>query len=155
MSKKILTLCIINQQDRILLGMKKRGFGRGRWNGFGGKAKEGEVVEEAVKREVEEEVGVIVKGIEKVGVIEYEFSGNPEILEVHIFKTNEFIGEPKESEEMKPRWFNIKEIPFQEMWPSDKYWFPLYLEGKKFKGKFFHKDLDNIIKYDLQEVEMI
>jgi hypothetical protein len=35
--KKILTLTIIYQHPRVLLGMKKRGFGAGRWNGFGGK----------------------------------------------------------------------------------------------------------------------
>mgnify|MGYP001560708223 FL=1 len=32
-----MTLCIIHQHSKILLGMKKRGFGAGRWNGFGGK----------------------------------------------------------------------------------------------------------------------
>lgn len=153
--KKILSLCIIYHYPEILLGMKKRGFGMGRWNGFGGKLIEGEAIEETVKREVKEEVGIAVSGIEKVGVIEYEFCGNPEILEVHVFKANEFVGEPKESEEMKPKWFNVKEIPFQEMWPSDKYWLPLLLEGKKFKGKFFHEDLDNILKHELKEVEAI
>jgi hypothetical protein len=56
---------------------------------------------------------------------------------------------------MKPRWFGIKEIPFQEMWPSDRYWFPLLLGGKKFKGKFIHKDLDNILEYELKETDLI
>ena len=153
--KKILTLCIIYRHPEVLLGMKKRGFGQGRWNGFGGKLIEGEDIEETVKREVKEEVGLAVNNIEKVGIIEYEFRGNPEILEVHLFKTDKFIGEPKESEEMKPRWFGIKEIPFQEMWPSDRYWFPLLLGGKKFKGKFIHKDLDNILEYELKETDLI
>jgi hypothetical protein len=34
--KKILTLCIPIKNNKVLLGMKKRGFGVGRWNGFGG-----------------------------------------------------------------------------------------------------------------------
>ena len=55
--KKILTLCVIYQHPRVLLGMKKRGFGKGRWNGFGGKVKEGETIEEATKRETLEEAG--------------------------------------------------------------------------------------------------
>ncbi len=40
--KKVLTLVYILKDDQILLGMKKRGFGVGKWNGFGGKVKLGE-----------------------------------------------------------------------------------------------------------------
>jgi len=36
-SKKVLTLVFLRRPGQILLGMKKRGFGQGRWNGFGGK----------------------------------------------------------------------------------------------------------------------
>ena len=35
--RKVSTLVIIVEPSRILLGMKKRGFGVGKWNGFGGK----------------------------------------------------------------------------------------------------------------------
>ena len=45
MNKKIMTLCCIYNNGRILLGMKKRGFGAGRWNGFGGKVHDGETIE--------------------------------------------------------------------------------------------------------------
>ena len=31
------TLCFLLAGERILLGMKKRGLGVGKWNGFGGK----------------------------------------------------------------------------------------------------------------------
>ena len=34
---KLLTLLFVLEPSRVLLGMKKRGFGMGRWNGFGGK----------------------------------------------------------------------------------------------------------------------
>lgn len=34
---KLLTLVLVRQQNRILLGKKKRGFGEGYHNGFGGK----------------------------------------------------------------------------------------------------------------------
>ena len=56
--KMILTLCVIHKDHKILLGMKKRGFGAGRWNGFGGKLKERETIEEALRRETKEEAGV-------------------------------------------------------------------------------------------------
>jgi len=28
---------LFNDRDEVLLGFKKRGFGQGKWNGFGGK----------------------------------------------------------------------------------------------------------------------
>ena len=33
---KILTLLMVVQDGKVLLGYKKRGFGEGMWNGFGG-----------------------------------------------------------------------------------------------------------------------
>lgn len=153
--KKLLTLCIIHRHPRILLGMKKRGFGVGKWNGFGGKVSDGETVEDAAKRETQEEAGIKVKNLDRVGIIDFEFKGNPEISQVHIFKSNGFSGRPIESEEMKPRWFRIDEIPFREMWPDEMYWIPLLLSGKKFKGKFLFGKSDVILEKNLIEVREI
>ena len=134
--KKQLTLCIVTKDEKILLGMKKRGFGAGRWNGFGGKVEIGEEIEEAAKRELEEESGIVPDGIRKVGVIDFEFQNDSKILEVHIFHTDVFSGEPIETEEMRPQWFSKDVIPFNEMWSDDIHWLPILLKGKKFKGKF-------------------
>jgi 8-oxo-dGTP diphosphatase/2-hydroxy-dATP diphosphatase len=149
-TKKVLTLCLIHQHPKVLLGMKKRGFGAGRWNGFGGKVQQGESIEEAAKREVLEETGIKVGELEKRGVIDFEFEGNTEILEVHIFRAKDFSGDPQESEEMKPAWYHVDEIPFDSMWPDDKHWMPLFLAGKKFKGKFLFGKNDTILEHDLK-----
>lgn len=156
-SKKILTLCLVQQGDKVLLGMKKKGFGAGRWNGFGGKVEAGETVEDAVKREVKEEADIAVSKIEKMGVIDFEFQGDPQILEVHVFKAENFAGEPKETEEMRPAWYDIDKIPFDSMWPDDKFWLPLFLENKKFTGRFLFKGDDSahntqILEHSLQIV---
>jgi len=159
--KKLLTLCIVHQHPRILLGMKKRGFAVGRWNGFGGKVEENETIEEAARREIKEEAGIDVNDAKKIGIIEFSFQNDPKVLEVHIFKSEDFIGEPSESEEMNPKWFHVDEIPFNEMWPDDVHWMPLFLEGKKFKGKFLFdrpSDKDHrsrILERELQEVDDI
>ncbi len=150
--KKLLTLCIVRQNDRVLLGMKKRGFGQGRFNGFGGKVHEGETIETAARREITEEAGIEVINLEKLGIIKFEFEGSPEILEVHIFCSDEFIGNPTESEEMEPQWFNVDEIPFEKMWPDDIHWFPLFLSKKKFVGKFLFGKEDSILNMTLREV---
>ena len=135
-----MTLCTVHRHPRVLLGMKKRGFGAGRWNGFGGKVKGGETIEEAARREVLEETGMEIVSMEKAGILEFEFENDPVVLEVHIFKIEDYEGEPVETEEMRPQWFMIDEIPFKQMWSDDPYWFPLFLKGRKFKGR---------IKFDL------
>ncbi|MDP2629665.1 MAG: 8-oxo-dGTP diphosphatase [Candidatus Harrisonbacteria bacterium] len=153
--KKQLTLTIIHQHPKILLGMKKRGFGAGRWNGFGGKVNPEESIEDGARRELHEEAGVEVSQLEKIGIINFSFQDKEEVLEVHIFRSEDFSGEPRESEEMKPEWFHVDEIPFAQMWPDDIHWIPLFLERKKFKGRFLFGEADAILEQELKEVEEV
>ena len=57
---KLLSLVfVLNKTGRcVLLGLKKRGFGEGRWNGFGGKLEAGETMEQCAARELCEESGL-------------------------------------------------------------------------------------------------
>jgi hypothetical protein len=50
--KRLYTLVFVRQPGRVLLGMKKRGFGQGKWNGFGGKVEPNEEVTTAAVREL-------------------------------------------------------------------------------------------------------
>lgn len=156
--KKLLTLCIIYKDDKILLGMKKRGLGTGRWNGFGGHIKKGESIEESVTREISEETGLSVKNLKKMGIIIFEFQDGHQNLEVHIFRSKDFEGRVTESEEMRPEWFDASKLPLKDMWPADTYWLPILLRGKKFEGKFIYdhpstsNNASNIIEKALREV---
>ncbi len=154
-SRKILTLCLVKNNDQILLGLKKRGFGEGRWNGFGGKLEQGESIEDAAIREMFEESNIKLLSLEKIGQLDFEFYDNlGNILEVHLFVSEDFEGDPVETEEMLPKWFHISEIPLNEMWPDDRYWFPLFLENKKFKGRFLFGENDVILEKELEEVDI-
>lgn len=134
--KKQLTLCMICKDNKVLLGMKKRGFGAGRWNGFGGKLMEGETIEQAAIREMKEEVGIDANEMPKIGILTFSFDSDPGTeLEVHVFKIRDFNGEPSESEEMRPEWFAEDSIPFEQMWSSDVLWFPYLLNDKPFRGR--------------------
>ncbi len=148
--KKILTLGYLLKENEICLGMKKRGFGEGNWNGFGGKVEEGESIEQGIIREIKEESGVVVaeSDLEKVAVVEFFFKDGKH-LEVHTFFIRRWEGEPRETEEMKPSWFTYKDIPYQKMWADDEYWMPRAFAGEKLQGKvWFTEDGTTIEKMD-------
>jgi 8-oxo-dGTP diphosphatase / 2-hydroxy-dATP diphosphatase len=158
--KKILTLVLVNRGENLLLGMKKRGFGEGRWNGFGGKVEAGETILQAARRELKEEVGIEAGELSKVAILTFSFSSDETlVLEVHVFRADTFTGEPVETEEMKPQWFPYESVPYDDMWPDDTYWLPKVLENKLVEG-LFHFDapaspthLTTILSYQVSEVE--
>lgn len=148
------TLCFLLRDDEILLGMKKRGFGEGKYNGFGGKVKPGETIEEATLRELYEESGVKADSsdLEKVAEFDFFFPTVEKDWDqvVHVFFIRNWQGEPQESEEMKPIWINKDKLPFNKMWADDFHWFPRVLSGKKVKGKFSF-DKDKILEMFMEE----
>lgn len=151
---KIATIMLLIKKDKVLLAMKKRGFGVGKWNGTGGKVKDGESIADAAIRETIEEINVTPLNINKVAVFKYYFPLNNNFgLEVHAFTTSEWTGTPLESEEMRPKWFNIKDVPYNEMWWDDKYWMPLVFSGKLVKGSFMFGENDALEDYYLDEVK--
>ncbi len=127
---------MVTTVTHIFLGMKKRGFGAGHYNGFGGKIEEGESIEEAAKRELREEASLEATSLEQRGVLRFSFQTDSPDLVVHVFAVTAYEGEPCESEEMRPEWFLFSDIPYDLMWPDDQYWLPLFLEGKHLKGYF-------------------
>lgn len=148
--KKILmTLCMICRQDKMLLGLKKRGFGVGKLVGFGGKVHKDESVQQSVVREVFEEAGIHIKNPKEMGVLYFSWKNKTEGLKIHVFLASDFEGVPIESDEMAPEWFEISALPYEKMWEDDIYWLPIFLEGKKFKGKFLLGDNNEILSHQL------
>lgn len=123
-----------------LLIHKKRGVGSGQWVGPGGKVEPGESVRECVVREVREEVGIDVLDPEKAGVFVYRSDEWDAV--VHVFRATEYVGTPEETEEADPAWFPVDDLPFDEMWQTDREWLPPVLEGETFRGRFVYSDGD-------------
>lgn len=155
MKKMETTLLLLRRENEILLAKKKRGFGTGKYNGVGGKVEPGETIEQAMIRECKEEILVTPTEYEKMGTIEFmEFMKDEKTnLTFHLYIATSWIGEPKESEEMAPKWFKLSEIPYEEMFKDDTYWLPMVLEGNKIKA-FFEFDKDwNLLSYNIEKIE--
>ncbi|RUP47611.1 NUDIX hydrolase domain-like protein [Jimgerdemannia flammicorona] len=154
--RKLYTLVILHMQDehKVLLGLKKRGLGVGKWNGFGGKVEPGETIEEGAIREMQEESSVLTPQLEKAGIVFNVLAGNPIANEIHVFRATAFSGTPGESDEMIPCWFPIAEIPFEQMWIEARIWWPYFFTGKPFVGVFQFSE-SKIENYTLEYVETL
>lgn len=141
---------VFNSKNQILLAMKKRGFGEGKWNGAGGKVEPGETIIAAASRELQEETGIQIP-IEKMkahGILHFHFSSKPEWdQDVNIFISRGYIGGFEETEEMKPEWFDMDKIPYDDMWEDDIYWLPRVIEGERVEFEFYFGEDGYIEEY--------
>jgi 8-oxo-dGTP diphosphatase len=130
------TLCFLTRTVRgvpqVLLGTKKTGFGMGKIVGLGGHVEPGETDEEAACREVQEEAGVVVleKDLRDAGVVVFDFPARPEWnMTTRLFVAERWDGEPSESVEIAPEWFDVGSLPVERMWQDAAHWLPLALDG--------------------------
>jgi ADP-ribose pyrophosphatase YjhB (NUDIX family) len=153
---KHVTLLFIRQGDKILLAMKKRGFGAGKWNGVGGKVQEGETYKAACVRECEEEIGITPDHPVRVGHIRFFDPRDPSFEhDAHIFVALSYTGgEPRESDEMRPEWFGVDKIPYDDMWPVDHLWLPHLLNGELFEGTVTTTE-DKVAEHHIQVLEKL
>lgn len=156
MRQDTLIFLVNREKGEILLAMKKRGFGAGKFNGVGGKVEPGETVPAAAVREANEEIGVVIqeKALRKAGEIRFSFEQKPEwSIECHVFFTEEWQNEPRETEEMAPQWFNSSAIPFERMWVDDQFWLPRALAGERIDAEFhFTNDGSEILRHSIAAV---
>lgn len=150
------SVCFLIEDNEILLAMKKRGFGVNKWNGVGGKRGLNEKIEDTAIRESFEEIGITPTSLEKVAVLNFYFINKSEWnQQVHAFLVRNWEGEPQESDEMKPKWFNLKDIPFEQMWPADIFWIKEILKGKKVKADILFDQKQKLVEKNIKIVAFL
>lgn len=154
--KQVTTILFLRRRGDILLAMKKRGFGEGKWNGVGGKVEGSETVVAAAIRECQEEIGVTPISPQLVGRLTFYDKFDPAFChDSHVFIATEWEGEPAETEEMRPQWFQENDIPYEHMWSDDHLWMPLLLKGKLFKDRKVTFDHAALVQHDIKEVSSL
>lgn len=152
------------KEGKVSLGRKVRGIGKDCWNGYGGKVEDDETIIQSAKRELKDEVGVIVapRSLKKVAEVYFhnntESDGEKFIIQGYVYLVRKWTGEPQEvnqEEILTPTWLDVKNLPFDEMIPADRIWVPHVLSGKKIivKASFgsFQKEL--LGEVQIQEVK--
>ena len=146
------TILLLLRDDEVLLAMKKRGFGEGKWNGVGGKPNPNEDIRIAAIRECEEEIGVTPLDLKEVAVLTYIHQTKDKDwgMKVNVYTSDIWNGEPVETEEMKPQWFKVVDVPYSEMWLDDILWMPKVFEGKFVRGSFMFGENDELVEHYLE-----
>ncbi|MDR0341597.1 MAG: NUDIX domain-containing protein, partial [Nocardiopsaceae bacterium] len=136
------TLCYVfrsseDARRQVLLARKKRDFGAGMIIGMGGKPGPDESEAECTVREVGKDAGIAVEpgSLARRAKLSIVFPANPELdVVVTVFFGQEWAGEPRESEEMAPEWFDVASLPLDQMWDDESYWLPWVLAGETLAG---------------------
>ncbi|MDQ2050482.1 8-oxo-dGTP diphosphatase [Natronolimnohabitans sp. A-GB9] len=142
--------------DEVLLIEKRRGLGEGWYNGPGGKLEPGETPRECAVRETREEVSLEVDpdALTKAGELTFLLDGNVHTF-CHVYRTRSFTGEPTVTDEARPEWVSVDDVPYDRMWDDDHLWLPGVLEGKTVVGEFRFEggtplDEAEFVDYDLE-----
>lgn len=149
------SLCfLINENNQVLLAKKKRGFAKGKWNGVGGKTESKDKnIEETAIRETYEEISVTPKSLQQIATINFYFLNKQDWgQKVFVFIVKDWKGKPEESEEMSPKWFDIKQIPYDKMWEDEKHWLPIILKGIKINADFLYDENQKLLEHKITEI---
>ncbi|MGV8087371.1 MAG: 8-oxo-dGTP diphosphatase [Candidatus Woesearchaeota archaeon] len=151
------TLCILIKDNNVFLSRKLLRHGAGKYNGYGGGIKEGETETYAAIRELKEESGFHAEesDLEKRAVIEFYFPYEPHHNQrVHIYFLYKWQGTFHSDGEMsKPESFPLTNLPYDQMWASDKEWLPYLIDGKKIKAKFVWTQDNQVAKRSIDIVD--
>ncbi len=145
--KEKATLVFIQQEGKLLLIEKKRGFGAGYFNAPGGRLEAGETWLECAVRETQEELCITPLDPVHIGTLMFHFIDGHSI-HGEVYTATKFEGTPTETDEAIPHWFEIDALPWHNMWEDDPVWYPKMIAGEKFIGRFIFKE-KTMIEHEL------
>ena len=105
---ELTVLCLVHRGEELLLQNRVKQD----WRGYampGGHVEPGESIVDSVVREMREETGLIIHKPRLCGIKQFPIDGGRYL--VFFFKTNEFEGRLRSSEEGKVEWIPRKELP--------------------------------------------
>lgn len=112
----------------------------GKWNGLGGKLESGETPEECARREIEEESGLKVTGLQLKGFLTFPQFSNQEDWYAFVFVGKALSRELITSAEGELRWIAYDELLSLNLWEGDRIFLPWLDKPGFFSAKFIYQD---------------
>jgi 8-oxo-dGTP diphosphatase len=132
-------LVFLRRQGQVMLGIKKTGFGEGKCVAVGGHIEAGETPEQAARREFFEETNAELVDLTLIARVEFIFLARPDWnMDAFVFESFSWRGQPLESAEMMPVWFEVTVLPFAKMWNDARYWVRQVLDGARFDARMVY-----------------
>ena len=107
----------IYKDGKVLAAQRGYGEFKGGWEFPGGKVEPGESLEEAIVREIQEEMETMIEVGEKIGIVEDDYPNFH--LKMHCFWAKETEGEFKLLEHDEVMWLDKKSIQTLQWLPAD------------------------------------
>lgn len=143
------TLVYIQQEDKTLMlhrVKKQQDFHEGKWNWLGGKLEQGESPEDCVRREIKEEVGVVVDHMIFKGLLTAPLFDGKQDWIIYIYLVDSFSGELQECNEGNISRIDNNKLLDLNTREGDKHFLPLLFEPWRFscKATYVEKELKDI-----------
>ena len=113
-SVKVAACALINKESNILLIKRKTMPEYGKWSFPGGLVNQQEATEDAIKREVNEEIGIILDDVPQIFGVYTDIDYNTVVI-VYYFVMPEQKLRACAEEVSEIRWFSFNEIPWENL----------------------------------------
>jgi 8-oxo-dGTP diphosphatase len=109
---RVVVAAVIERGDRrLLIGQRRRDDSSPlKWEFPGGKVRNGEGLEEALARELQEELGVTLTKSREVAHLRHQYANHPEELDIHFFAASIIEAELQPRTFEKVAWVLPKEL---------------------------------------------
>jgi 8-oxo-dGTP pyrophosphatase MutT (NUDIX family) len=127
------TLCVLADEERLLMKFAERGPSKGKWNFPGGKIEDGESIVQCAIREVIGETGLTMHDTFYHGFVD-AYHGNDGVCNrVHILSSESFTGKLRSSIKGEVTWIPKVRVPVRKMWHDVQIWLPHIEHRREFR----------------------
>ena len=115
---RVVAAVLFDVAGRVLISQRPPGkHMAGYWEFPGGKLDAHEVPEQALRRELREELGIELRGCHPLLQLRHHYTDRT--VELEVFVVDEFRGEPSGLEGQALNWVSVAELPKQKLLPAD------------------------------------